>query len=192
MRSIPSFAYRHRNLLAGLPLVYALLSTRWEWGSGTGAWTLGVGLVLLGVLLRAWGVCHNSYAQGRNKTLAMTGPYAYVRNPLYIGNLLVIAGAAAASRLLWLLPLVVAWCLFVYHLVVQHEEVRLVARYGSDYEQYRSAVPGWIPRLGGVRPRAAIGGRRLWSAIVAQSSSLLLLLPFLAKEVDLLGLWRGR
>lgn len=191
MRSLPSFAYRYRNLLAGLPLVYAVVSTRWAWGNAAGAWLLAVALVLFGVLIRAWGVCHNSYAQRRNKTLAVTGPYAYVRNPLYLGNLLIIVGATAASRLIWLLPLVAAWCLGVYRLVVRHEEVRLVARYGGEYERYRTSVPGWIPRLRGVRSRAAIAGRSFRAAIVSQSSSLLVLVPFLIKEVDLFRIWSG-
>lgn len=192
MRSLFTFAYRYRNLLAGLPLIYALGSSRWAWSNVAGAWLVAVLLCVLGIAIRAWAVRHNHYAQGRNKTLAVTGPYAYVRNPLYVGNLLVIAGAAAASRMMWLVPLVVAWCLFVYQLVVRHEEVRLVARYGAEYERYRAAVPGWLPRPAAARPRAAMDTRGFFSALVAQSTSLLLLLPFLAKQAGWLGAWLGR
>jgi protein-S-isoprenylcysteine O-methyltransferase Ste14 len=192
MRSLFTFAYRYRNILAGLPLVYAFVSDRWAWDDVVAAWVVAVLLCLLGILIRAWAVRHNSYAQGRNKTLAVTGPYAFVRNPLYLGNMLVIAGAAAASRMIWLVPLVVAWCLFVYHLVVRHEEVRLVARYGAEYERYRAAVPGWMPRLGATRPRATLDPRGFLAALLAQSGSLLLLIPFLIKQVGLLGSWLGR
>jgi protein-S-isoprenylcysteine O-methyltransferase Ste14 len=192
MPALPTFAYRNRNLLAGLPLVYAFVSNRWAWGSAAGAWLLAFSLCLLGVLIRAWAVRHNSYAQGRNKTLAVTGPYAFDRNPLNLGNTLVIVSAAAASRLIWLVPLVAVWCLFVYHVVVRHEEVRLVARYGAEYERYRASVPGWIPRLGGTRPRASIEGHGFLPALLAQSSSFLVLLPFLIKEAGFLGRWLGR
>ena len=77
------------------------------------------------------------------------GPYRWVRNPIYIGALLIVSGEAwlfgSVAVLLYAAALAVAFHL----LVVGYEEPRLRTRFGNAYETYRRTVPRWIPR----RPR---------------------------------------
>ena len=167
--------FRLRNLLAGAPLVAALLSTRWEWEHDAFVWSLALLLCGAGIAVRTWAVGHNHYAQGRQKELATRGPYAHVRNPLYLGNLAILAGAMVASELLWLVPIGLAWAFLVYRAAVKHEDQRLEARYGEDYARYRQQVPAWLPEFGSADPRLRAG-------VLRQLGVLLLLLPFVVKE----------
>ena len=74
------------------------------------------------------------------------GPYRWVRNPIYIGALLIVSGEAwlfgSVAVLLYAAVLAVSFHL----LVVGYEEPRLRARFGEAYENYRRTVPRWIPR----------------------------------------------
>ena len=79
--------------------------------------------------------------------LIVGGFYRYVRNPMYVGVVLILVGQAllfADGRLLvWAGVFWVATCLFV----LLHEEPALARAFGSDYDMYRANVPRWIPRL---------------------------------------------
>ena len=165
------FCFEYRNVLAAAPLLVALVLERGMWGRPAAAWAIGGVLAVAGVKLRALCVCYNKYAQREKKSLATGGPYGVVRNPLYVGNALVIFGATVASQHLWMLPIMALWCAGVYSRVAAHEERRLVARYRDDYLAYRDAVPAWFPRP----PEG------FFPSLVRQSASLVLLVPFLLK-----------
>lgn len=115
---------------------------------------LGALLVLAGEGLRLWGV---SIVGSETRTtgavggtyLITSGPYAYVRNPLYVGNVLLYAGVGVMSWALfpWLLLAAVAWFAVQYALIVSKEEEYLLERFGEEFVRYRSAVPRFIPRL---------------------------------------------
>ena len=81
----------------------------------------GLPVALCGLALRAWA----AGCLAKNRELATGGPYAYTRNPLYIGTLLVAAGLAVASRNVFLGVLFAAVFLFVYLPVIQLEEQHL-------------------------------------------------------------------
>lgn len=182
MERLDAFVFDYRNALAGAPLGFALLSTRWEWENHWAIWPLAVGLCFAGALMRAWAGAHCGYGQRRAKSLATTGPYAHVRNPLYVGNLLILLGATVASELAWLIPAVAVWAVLVYERTIRHEERRLLARYGDEFLRYRERVPTWLPRF-----RDAGG---LWLRVVQREGlCLILLLPFLLKELDPFGWW---
>src|SRR3954454_13799391 len=83
------------------------------------AW--GVPVAVMGLALRAWA----AGCLAKNRELATGGPYAYTRNPLYIGTLLVAAGLAAASRSPGLALLFAGVFLLVYLPVIQNEEQHL-------------------------------------------------------------------
>ena len=146
--------FRLRNVLAGLPLAAILLGLFFARRVSTGPEYIatGMALAMLGATLRAWGTLHNRYAQGDRKTLAVRGPYSWVRNPLYVANTLVLVGAAIVSAQLWAAPITLAWCGLVYAQVVQHEERRLLEKYGAEYAAYRAQVGAWWPRARGDRP----------------------------------------
>ncbi len=179
-----AFAFRHRNLLAALPVVVSFVAIRRP--VGLEALVAGAALALLGGALRAWCTLYNRFAQGERKTLATDGPYGWLRNPLYVGNTLVLSGCALAAGPLWLLPLTCVWALGVYDQVAHHEERRLLAKYGEAYRGYARNVRRWIPHLS----VDAFSHRRsgFMRALLVQSRSLLALLPF-ALKAWALGAW---
>jgi protein-S-isoprenylcysteine O-methyltransferase Ste14 len=113
----------------------------------------GLVIVLAGELIRMWGVHHiGSVSRTRSERLGPLidhGPFAMVRNPLYIGNILLWVGFAVSAQLLWLAPLVVVLLALEYHAIVRWEERLLESRMGENYRQYMRRVPRWIPNLAG-------------------------------------------
>jgi protein-S-isoprenylcysteine O-methyltransferase Ste14 len=101
----------------------------------------GFPISLAGLVLRAW-------AAGclvKNQELATGGPYAYTRNPLYLGTLLVAAGLAVASRSVGLAVLFAAMFALVYLPAIQLEEQHLRKLF-PRYRMYGAAVPMLWPR----------------------------------------------
>lgn len=103
---------------------------------------IGVPVSLLGLALRAWA----AGCLAKNQQLATGGPYAYSRNPLYIGTLLVAAGLAVAANSAGLALLFAAVFLLVYLPVIQNEEQHL-RKIFPDYAAYAERVPALFPRL---------------------------------------------
>ncbi len=104
------------------------------------AWSLL--LVLPGLLLR-------SYASGyvtKNTQLTVTGPYAYTRNPLYLGSMLMAFGFAAASRSLWITLFLALLFLLIYAPTIYSEEQFLRSTF-PGFESYARRVPRLLPRL---------------------------------------------
>ena len=103
---------------------------------------IGVPLSLLGLALRAWA----AGCLAKNRQLATGGPYAYTRNPLYIGTLLVAAGLAAASHSAGLAAFFAAVFLLIYLPVIQNEEQHL-RKIFPEYAEYAGRVPALLPRI---------------------------------------------
>lgn len=134
------------RVLFGFAMVAAFL-----WFSQPDGVSLAVGLPvsLLGLALRAWAAGHLE----KNRTLARTGPYARVRNPLYLGTLTVAAGLAIASRRWELAVLFAAVFGLVYLPVVELEEQHLRSLF-PDFTEYAQNVPRLFPRLSAAHPAA--------------------------------------
>jgi protein-S-isoprenylcysteine O-methyltransferase Ste14 len=77
--------------------------------------------------------------------LIVSGPFAWVRNPLYIGNIALWAGFSVTAGLLWLAPVVVLLLACEYHAIVRWEETLLETRLGDSYRQYAARVHRWLP-----------------------------------------------
>jgi protein-S-isoprenylcysteine O-methyltransferase Ste14 len=145
-----AWAFRNRSWLP-VPLALAVVLT--TVGEVRGPWSpiLGGVLVLAGMLLRAAGVHHiGSISRTRSDTrlgpaLITSGPFRFVRNPLYLGNWCIWTGLVFASRLVWMLP--IAWTMFAlqYGTIVMWEETRLRATFGQAYERYTQTVSRWMP-----------------------------------------------
>ena len=151
MSRLGGWLFRHRTVIP-LPLAIAVLvlpagvAPRSNWLIG-----IGIGLTALGEALRLWAV-HHIGAVSRTRSdrlgpLIASGPFAMVRNPLYLGNIALWTGFAIAARLVWLAPLVVLLLGVEYHAIVRWEEQLLAARLGDDYRAYMARVPRWIPAL---------------------------------------------
>lgn len=105
--------------------------------------------IALGCLLAAPGVWLRAVAAGhvrKNAELTTSGPYAYTRNPLYLGSILIAFGFAAASRSVWVGVGLVAVFFAIYLPVIKAEEVFLRGAF-PDFDQYARSVPRLFPRL---------------------------------------------
>ena len=105
--------------------------------------SLGCSLAFLGMCIRAWAAGHIR----KDQTLAVSGPYAYTRNPLYFGSFLLGTGFACASGVWWVGVVFIVYYLFVYIPVMQAESVDLTRLFGSDFKTYVASVPMFFPSL---------------------------------------------
>src|SRR5215208_3292781 len=160
------------GLWGGTAIALILLSPwwmSWSW-SGTPSfqvlgWVLFVGSVVAGT----WGVAKMGWARlllagalfpsgagaeenGVPQRLVVEGPYRYVRNPLYEGDLCLIVGAALLTRS-WALVLVAAFYLAQLALQLPLEERELRERFGAPYRRYCELVPRFVPRRRPVQQR---------------------------------------
>jgi protein-S-isoprenylcysteine O-methyltransferase Ste14 len=103
---------------------------------------LGAILVVPGLLIRALASGHVR----KNEALATSGPYAYTRNPLYLGSLLIGIGFAIAARSWWVGGALVAMFFAIYVPVIRDEEIFLRQKF-SDFDEYVRRVPRIFPRL---------------------------------------------
>jgi protein-S-isoprenylcysteine O-methyltransferase Ste14 len=78
--------------------------------------------------------------------LVVSGPYRYVRNPMYLAVGSIVVGQALLLGQLVLLPYAALFVLAVWAFVRWYEEPTLRRKFGAEYEDYRRAVPGWWPR----------------------------------------------
>jgi protein-S-isoprenylcysteine O-methyltransferase Ste14 len=103
---------------------------------------LGTVLIVPGVLIRALASGHVR----KNEALATSGPYAYTRNPLYLGSLLIGVGFAVAARSLWIGAALVLMFFAIYLPVIRGEEEFLRGRF-PEFDEYARQVPRMFPRL---------------------------------------------
>jgi protein-S-isoprenylcysteine O-methyltransferase Ste14 len=106
--------------------------------------TLAIGgaIAVVGLLIRAWASGHIR----KNQTLAVSGPYAYTRNPLYLGSFILGVGFTIAAGVWWLALLFVILFLGIYLPVMRVEAEELTQIFGADYEKYAARVPLFFPR----------------------------------------------
>ncbi len=108
------------------------------------ALTLAVGglVAFVGVLVRAWASGHIV----KNRKLAVSGPYAHTRNPLYFGSFLIGAGFAIAAHWGLLLVVIAFWAL-VYAPTMERERENIRSRFPESYDRYAENVPAFVPRV---------------------------------------------
>jgi protein-S-isoprenylcysteine O-methyltransferase Ste14 len=104
-------------------------------------WDWGVVLAVLGIALRIWAAGHI----GKGKDLVTTGPYGYLRHPLYLGTFLIMIGLSLVTRRPETIILLTACFLAFYAYKIHLEESRLEQRFGEKFQAYREAVPGFLP-----------------------------------------------
>ena len=146
-------------------------------------WTLVVGaaIALPGVLIRAWASGHLR----KNEALATTGPYAFTRNPLYLGSFLIGLGFTFAAGRIFLILIFLVMMLGIYLPVMRVESATLATLFGKKYSRYAKEVPLLFPRFSPYRRatearfdrslylryreyRAAIGVVVVWTLLVAK------------------------
>ena len=114
--------------------------------------SIGGAIALAGLAIRAWASGHIRKA----KVLAISGPYAFTRNPLYVGSLILGVGFTVAAGVWWL---AVVFCLLffgIYWPVMRVETDDMRRIFGSDFDEYERNVPLLIPRF---TPWKNMGGK---------------------------------
>jgi protein-S-isoprenylcysteine O-methyltransferase Ste14 len=151
------FSFRHRGLM--LPIAVILLFVPSPQLSSNVALMacLGLGVALLGQLLRTatvgldyiirGGKDHRVYAE----QLVTGGLYNHCRNPMYVGNFFLILGVALAANS-WVFALVgVPLALLMHRAIIAAEEHFLRGKFGAEFDAYCARVRRWVPRLAGIR-----------------------------------------
>jgi protein-S-isoprenylcysteine O-methyltransferase Ste14 len=131
-------ARRIRVPLGFLFAVFYFWLARPSWRS----MALGAILVVPGLLVRAVASGHVR----KNESLATSGPYAYTRNPLYLGSLLIGVGFAVAAQSWWVVVVLVVMFFVIYLPVIRDEEAFLRQKF-SEFDEYARRVPRIFPRF---------------------------------------------
>ncbi|HTX60348.1 MAG TPA: isoprenylcysteine carboxylmethyltransferase family protein [Verrucomicrobiae bacterium] len=149
-----AFVFAHRGTLLAVPA--ALLAAFGRPSALSIA--LGLPLAIAGELVRCWAVGYSGVTTRGDAVeapqLVTAGPYAYVRNPLYVGNFITAAGFAIAftgrnsgKARLALVGGSLAAMAAVYATIVPHEESFLRAQFGEAFDRYCERVPPVVPQL---------------------------------------------
>jgi protein-S-isoprenylcysteine O-methyltransferase Ste14 len=146
----------------------------WFGRPGTEEWIAGLVLAGLGESLRIWAAGYLV----KTKELITGGPYAHVRNPLYLGRLLILTGVAVAARMPYHLNLVVlgiGYLVFFAYYIPRKERVepqRLLELHGEPFREYFEAVPAIFPSP---RPYAKRSGSWKWANFGKNEEALMVL-----------------
>jgi protein-S-isoprenylcysteine O-methyltransferase Ste14 len=114
---------------------------------------IGVAVIVPGLVIRALASGHVR----KNEALATSGPYAYTRNPLYLGSLLMGVGFAMAARSWWVGAVLVVMFFAIYLPVIRDEEAFLRQKF-PEFEEYAQRVPRMLPRIVASSSAEASGG----------------------------------
>ena len=124
--------------------------------------TLGLPIAIAGELLRCWAVGYSGVTTREDHVtapeLVTAGPYAHVRNPLYVGNFITAAGFAiaftggnSAAKRLGLIAASLGTMAAVYSIIIPHEEQYLRSEFGEPYDRYCASVPQIVPSFDRLR-----------------------------------------
>lgn len=98
-------------------------------------------IAVVGALIRLWASGHVK----KNKVLATDGPYAYVRHPLYVGNILILLGFSIAANIWWAYALMVFLILFYYPPAIAYEDAKLNRLFGEEWQNWSKDIHALIP-----------------------------------------------
>jgi protein-S-isoprenylcysteine O-methyltransferase Ste14 len=163
MIQIGNFFFKYRNLL--FILLYGLLFlpspelfTEEVFHADYKTWPLIVGLfvTVLGQAIRgatiglAYIVRGGKYKKVYAEHLVSTGIFSHCRNPLYVGNILMLLGVGILANSMIYVAIIMPLFLFIYQAIVLAEENFLRGKFGADFDAYCSRVNRWIPSLKGI------------------------------------------
>jgi len=192
-----NFFFRYRNALFPIVFLLSLLVFRPQillnnpWLDRVlGA--CGAVVALMGELVRLATVGFDYIERGgKNRQvyasrLVHGGIYGLTRNPMYVGNMLMVTGLCMASGSVGATLFVIPFFLFVYQAIVSAEEAFLRHRFGSEYEEYCALVPRFLPSWRRIRDSFS-GMRYNWRRAIRQDLSTIFMVLI---SLTLLPLWR--
>jgi len=156
------FFFKYRNVLFPLVFVPVALGTKPRMLFGDArlsAWLqiAGLALIVLGQSLRSLVIGLSHIQRGGRKkqihapALLEQGVFAHSRNPLYVGNILILTGIAIVHNGVWMYVALLPFFFFVYASMVAAEESYLRQQFGAQYARYCEHVPRFLPDLTGIR-----------------------------------------
>jgi protein-S-isoprenylcysteine O-methyltransferase Ste14 len=160
---IGAVLFRNRSWLPVPFLIVTLLApSNANWYN----WLVGLVLIVIGESIRLAGVAVAGTVTRRRsrdvQRLVNYGVFAWVRNPLYVGNFLIWMGFVVISGVWWFLPLAIVIFGIEYSLIVAYEEGVLESIFGADYLTYKRTTPRWLPRPPRERVAEGAGGEHNW------------------------------
>jgi protein-S-isoprenylcysteine O-methyltransferase Ste14 len=177
--------------------VCAVLLWRSRGVPGPGGAGVDAALDALGVALAVAGQALRFFTLGRvpegtsgqdlhltASTLNTRGPYAHVRNPLYVGNLGITLGLLCLAHDGWVYALGLGFFFFEYFFIIRAEENYLREKFGAAFDDFCSRVPRWVPRLTPATEGTLRGGGFDWKRALKKEVN-----PFSAWMTGVVGLW---
>lgn len=156
---IGAVLFRYRGFLPVPFLLIPLLVPSRQTARG---WAVAVVFIIVGELVRLAGVAAAGTVTRRRsrnvQRLVTYGAFAWTRNPLYVGNLLIWTGFVIGSGVLWFMPVALALFAVEYTLIVRYEEGVLESTFGNEYVDYKTSTPRWVPRP----PKTRAQGEHDW------------------------------
>ncbi len=140
VRDIRHNRHRTRQLVG---IAFIILLTILGAPTNADLYFIGAAFATLGIAVRFWASGHVK----KDKVLATTGPYAYVRHPLYVGNHLITFGFCLASGLWWSFLVWIALGIFYYPQTIAHEDRLLARLFPGDWEAWSKETRALIPRF---------------------------------------------
>jgi protein-S-isoprenylcysteine O-methyltransferase Ste14 len=119
-------------------------------------------LILFGSMVSVFGLLVRAAAAGylrKDRELAVSGPYAVTRNPLYLGSAILAAGFVVAGHSWWAGLLVAVYFAVFYYAVMRNEEEDLHERFGREFDAYAVRVPLFVPRILGTSGETSTAGK---------------------------------
>ncbi|MEA3477768.1 MAG: isoprenylcysteine carboxylmethyltransferase family protein [Bacteroidota bacterium] len=156
MVRIGNFFFRTRNYLFPVFYIFLFLPLRRITPDYMSIFYVGLAVALMGQLVRMLtigmvyivrgGKNRRIYAKG----LVTDGLFSHCRNPMYVGNILLIVGMSILSNSLFAVLVMIPLFLFIYQAITLAEEDFLRSKFGSGFDDYCSQVNRWLPRLKGI------------------------------------------
>lgn len=150
-QNLGKFLFRVRSyLLFPLVLLLVVVAKPSLW-----RFFFGLGLMMAGKGIRIWAagyvgdVLLGTTSRNIQGSLVTAGPYAHLRNPLYVGNFILGAGACVMSGISWwiIFPIFFVLFIFQYWNIILYEEATLGEKFGEEFKEYCGNVPRVIPKL---------------------------------------------
>ena len=157
--------FRHRGFL---PVPFIVVPFIWHGVMAPSSWGVGALSVAFGETMRLWGVAAAG-AETRRRSrvvarLVTSGPFAWLRNPLYLGNFFIWAGFSVIAGIHWFLPIAVAVFTLEYTPIVRYEEAVLEATFGEQYLRYKERTSRWLPVAPATEPKGPLSWKTAWKS----------------------------
>ncbi len=181
---IGAVLFRHRGWL---PVPFLLVPLLAHGTTDAMNWILGFVVIVLGEAIRLAGVAAaGTVTRRRSRTvqrLVTYGIFAWMRNPLYVGNFLIWLGFIVISGVFWFIPVAILLFAIEYTLIVRYEEGVLESIFGEEYLRYKDRTSRWFPRPPGTDDEGEHHWAEAWrSEISTFLQYIAITVAFIAKE----------